>query len=127
MDSVKFSQANRRFLPPDGWNEEVDGPCGDLWAYQDDNSISSVWKPNAEELAALNDGGAIILTIIQSSQPPVSMRVARAVLEEETAQVEPSMPEIVDPVVNGASKLDEEDEHDTIEEVAAKNAIPING
>lgn len=42
----------------------------------DGKLFTSVWLPSAEELAALNDGAAVVLGCYHG-QPPVSVNVAR--------------------------------------------------
>jgi hypothetical protein len=69
------------FGPPQGWDERLDGPCHHLWVRVDKPPIIgatrvhvSHWRPNAEELTALNAGAVIELQCV-GVQPPVSLTV----------------------------------------------------
>ena len=44
------------------------------------NMMRSLWKPSPNDMAILNDGGAIRLNILGTSHPPVSVEAVR---EEE--------------------------------------------
>lgn len=81
MIPQKIAGATRRFDPPKDWNTDLDGPCEPLFIKDDlINGVStmlSAWKPNAEELQALVDGGSILLGIVGSAHPPVFLFVAR--------------------------------------------------
>lgn len=69
MEPVKFEGANVTYTAPG---------CGDLptraEAEKGRLSVTSCWKPSAEELAILNAGGCVCLNIL-GGQPPVSMWV----------------------------------------------------
>lgn len=51
--------------------------CGDLHAvaevYDERLWLTSVWKPTPEELAALNDGGSVVLSICAPRHPVVAV------------------------------------------------------
>lgn len=68
--------ANRLFGPPRDWDEQQSGPCTRLHVRinPDAGTCASAWEPTPEELAALNAGGSIVLTI-HGGQPPVSLHV----------------------------------------------------
>jgi hypothetical protein len=63
---------------PKGWDPTVNGPCLGLPVKVepcgDTTSWTSAWKPDADELAALNAGAEIHLRVI-GGQPPVSLHV----------------------------------------------------
>ena len=68
MEPVKFKGANCVYTAPE---------CKDLPACEqkDENygfSVTSCWKPSEEDLAILNAGGCICLTVA-GGQPPVSL------------------------------------------------------
>lgn len=71
---------------PKDWDQNLDGACGVLPVLDavDEQSgfnfMYSVWRPTAEELAALQGGGAIRLGIVGHSHPVINM----AVLTPET-------------------------------------------
>lgn len=56
--------ANAQFGPPDGWDTARDGHCHVINARREDNRISTAWEPTPAELAALNAGGSIVLTVV---------------------------------------------------------------
>ena len=66
------------FAPPQGWVDARDGVCYHLWVrvdkYDTINDHISHWRPNAEELAALNAGGVIQLSCL-GLQPPVRLDI----------------------------------------------------
>lgn len=55
-------------------NLVADG-CGDLPAYKGDDYFASYWIPDKEELAMLNAGMPIKLSIIGAGHPPVMIEV----------------------------------------------------
>ncbi len=71
---------------PKDWNQDLDGRCGVLPVVDalDEQSgfnfIYSVWKPTADELEQLNNGGALRLGIMGTVHPVVNM----AILTPET-------------------------------------------
>lgn len=66
---------------PKDWDQQLDGACGVLPVLDavDEQSgfnfMYSVWRPTAEELAALQAGGALRLGIMGSSHPVINMAV----------------------------------------------------
>lgn len=77
--------AQHNYQKPENWDEEKDGPCGDLQVrkelYGERGIIQcvSTWKPSAEELRALLAGGVIELLICSVDQPPCALCVVRPV------------------------------------------------
>jgi hypothetical protein len=70
---------NKTFVKPKGWNDELDGDCGDLEVRIQPFGkrlieFVSTWKPSAEEIAHIVRGGVIELFIV-GSQPPVGLLV----------------------------------------------------
>lgn len=59
---------------PQNWNPEKDGPCGSLPARfdADRGTYSTAWEPTPAELALLNAGGSVVLTVV-GLHPPVSL------------------------------------------------------
>ncbi len=78
MKAVKIDGANRSFGAPEGWNEETDGPCDALPVLDDGKVLQSAWLPEADELAALNAGQPVVLTIFGRGHPAVSVGVLAA-------------------------------------------------
>lgn len=69
MKPVEFEGANCTYTAPGcgalPTRREIDG---------EHLSVTSVWKPSAEDLAALNTGGCICLNVM-GGQPPVALWV----------------------------------------------------
>lgn len=73
MNHINFEGANLKLGPPAG---SKPGEVDTLFAFRSpDGTIASAWKPTAEELAALNAGAHVILTVWGTAHPPVSMHV----------------------------------------------------
>jgi hypothetical protein len=84
--------------------------CGDLWVRREavDNHgeawvmMTSAWIPTPEELAALNAGAAVILSIAGTTQPPVILTVSQPpppiILTEQTRR---ELGKIFDPKLGG--------------------------
>lgn len=80
MEPVKFDGANKIYKAPEGWDEEKDGVCGELYVFEGSDKfghtvIVSAWKPTQEELKKLNEGEPLYLQILMPVQPPVSIFV----------------------------------------------------
>ncbi len=77
----KISGCTRSIGKPAGWDEALDGPCGTLHVRdQIDitsgiNFMQSLWKPTRDELAVLNGGGMILLSIAGAVHPVMSMEI----------------------------------------------------
>jgi hypothetical protein len=80
MTPVKIKGATRCFDAPKDWDENLDGPCDALFVrdglVNGVSTMTSTWKPSAEELAALNAGAMVELGICGSSHPPVFLTVS---------------------------------------------------
>jgi hypothetical protein len=78
MNYIQHSSNNGVLGAPAGWDQES-LPVGALpvthLSQNDAPSIASFWRPDAVELAALNAGGAVMLTVVGRSQPPVLLQV----------------------------------------------------
>jgi hypothetical protein len=75
MTPTKLVGANRIFGAPQDWNEETCGPCDALAVVDTGKILQSAWMPAPEELAALNAGQPVLLTIIGRVHPVVSLGV----------------------------------------------------
>jgi hypothetical protein len=90
MRPVWVKDANKIYKPPRDWMEERDGKCGDLYVrrFQPDGAGPayhySAWKPSADELQALIDGGVVELLII-GVQPAVALNVVEETLDPRSA------------------------------------------
>ena len=78
MKWVAVRGKNADFGKPRDWDENRDGPCGTLPVRVEQEGIYnahySAWKPDAAELARLNEGGVVELCCV-GIQPPVSLSV----------------------------------------------------
>jgi hypothetical protein len=83
MKPTVHPSTTRVLKPPKDWNHEAMGVCDDL-AITDTQTphglpqILSFWRPTTEELQLLQSGGAIVMSIIAVSIPPVSLAVVPA-------------------------------------------------
>lgn len=80
MDILEFEGQTRVLGAPRNWDQQRI-ECGGLPIIDYEISgvpcMSSFWKPTEEELAQLNAGAHIKLTIIGQSHPPVCVEVGR--------------------------------------------------
>lgn len=75
MTPTKITDATHVFRAPPGWDVETYGECSDLQVRKLTGDIcQSAWRPSKEELAILNAGGTVILSI-WGGQPPVAIGV----------------------------------------------------
>ena len=85
MISSHGRKPDKHVTKPRNWDDNRDGPCGTLPVRVESYGIYdyhySAWKPDAEELALLNAGGVVELCCV-GQQPPVSVGVVPAYVEE---------------------------------------------
>jgi hypothetical protein len=78
MRSTATRNANANYQAPRNWDAKTLGECGDLSVRVDSfNGIQdmvSTWKPDADDLRKLNEGGVIELHLL-GPQPPVLMEI----------------------------------------------------
>lgn len=78
MDRTQHPSNNRVLGAPKGWNQK-ELPCGALAVTQTEIDgqpvMVSFWRPDAVELAALNNGGLVSLWIYGAGHPPVFVGV----------------------------------------------------
>jgi len=78
MRFIQHPSNNKVLGAPAGWDQK-DLPCGALpVTVTDENgtpAMVSFWKPDADELAALNAGHSVHLWVLGSVHPVVSMEV----------------------------------------------------
>ena len=78
MIPMRIANATHHMGAPKGWEPEKDGNCCHLAVrVVDGNIYQSAWEPTPAELAALNAGGSIVLSIV-GGQPPVMLSVEAA-------------------------------------------------
>lgn len=75
MKPVNIEPCNDVLLPPSSWDERKLGKCRQLPIHRTQNHVQSFWRPDAAELAALNDGGYVSLLFPGTTHAPVSVDV----------------------------------------------------
>lgn len=79
MEIIKLPGMNRELAPPGGWDAEKHGECLPLPVFAEVSNggmhMTSAWRPSAEELVALNAGGAVAMTIFGTLHPPIALGV----------------------------------------------------
>ena len=88
MIPIRFASANAALSAPKDWDEEANGPCQDLPVLQTNSGFLSVWKPSEEELAILNEGGAVYLTVMGVTHPVVQLGTTELSPPEEEQEQE---------------------------------------
>jgi len=84
----------RRIGAPANWNADLDGPVGTIFVMDAVDTLSgmnfmySFYQPTAEDLAALNAGGAIRLGIMGRAHPVFQLGVLTPAVCEQ-AQLRP--------------------------------------
>jgi hypothetical protein len=73
MTPVAFPRVNCIFGPPRDWVRERDGDCQHLPVAVAGSLMTSAWRPTPEQLAVLNAGGLVTLTVCGSVHPPVML------------------------------------------------------
>jgi hypothetical protein len=81
MIPKRIAGATHVFGAPKGWNAEENGHCGQLVIRQAAGFLESAWEPTPAELAALNAGGHVVLSVF-GGQPPVALSVELPTQEE---------------------------------------------
>lgn len=80
MDIGRIIGGTRTLNAPRGWNPKSDGPCEGLPIRderhtRDIGRMVSAWIPTAAEIAALQAGAPVYLTVVGEMHPPVSLAV----------------------------------------------------
>jgi len=70
VNPIQHPACNDVLRRPPGTTEEE---CGDLHIMRNDTQVWSFWRPSAEELLALNAGGAVGLIVEGRTHPPLSI------------------------------------------------------
>lgn len=80
MQPTKIEGHTNVLGAPPNWDETKHGSCGALPVrvsdFQGLMSMTSAWRPTEEELARLNAGAPVHLTVVSGSHPPVIVAVA---------------------------------------------------
>lgn len=88
MNPIVIPGATIALGAPANWDPETAGPCDALpvrYGVHADRHrfMESGWKPEPEELAALNAGGTIVLRIVSDIHPVVALYV----IEEPVGEI----------------------------------------
>jgi hypothetical protein len=80
MKPLEIEGWTRCLGEPVGWDETRDGKCDALYVRAEERKpghpkLTSAWMPTPEELAALNAGKPVLLTVLGYAHPPVLLRV----------------------------------------------------
>lgn len=80
MEIKRIPAATRDIGKPEGWVEDVHGPCATLPVRDEEHDgiryMVSAWEPTPEELEALKNGGSIRLMVAGYIHPVVALAVA---------------------------------------------------
>lgn len=93
MKIVDTVLTNARLGAPSNWDQGKDGRCVTLPVFREDGGLesytahSSFWLPTPEELARLNAGEPICLTIYGSTHPVVSVHMEHTVTKEHIVDI----------------------------------------
>jgi hypothetical protein len=77
MLAKRIVGATHQYGKPSGWDEAENGKCAGLAVRVDGAIYSSAWEPTATELAMLNAGGSLIVSVY-GGQPPICLQVTPA-------------------------------------------------
>lgn len=81
LEPVKFPEANRNLLKPDGM---TDDECKSLWVYTDDDQCVSCWKLTLRQRLQLLLHGRIWLSVLSGhTMPPVWLDCGKTVFVKE--------------------------------------------
>lgn len=79
MVPVKFKEANRKLLKPEGMTDEE---CSALWVYTDGKQCISCWKLSwKQRIKALLFGRVWLSVLYGGTQPPVWLDCDKTVFE----------------------------------------------
>lgn len=77
MIPTKFPGVTTYLGAPPGWDDDGEhGECMALPIKADEHGLTSLWVPDSDELAALNAGACVQLTIMANAHPVVSVGVS---------------------------------------------------
>lgn len=96
MKPVSHPSNTRTLQAPVGWDQSglpVE-PLGITDQYVEGvHCVWSFWRPDAEELAALNAGGHVVLSIVGRTMPPAALMVTVPEQDQQPAEQESRRPE----------------------------------
>ncbi len=78
MIPTKFPGVTTYLGAPPGWDDDGElGECMALPIKADEHGLTSLWVPDRDELAALNAGACVQLTIMANAHPVVAVGVSQ--------------------------------------------------
>jgi hypothetical protein len=77
MISKRIANATHYLGAPKDWKPDEHGKCAHLAVRRSGSVYQSAWEPTPRELAILNAGGSVVLSIV-GGQPPVALHVEPA-------------------------------------------------
>lgn len=92
MNHTRHPSNTRVLNAPLNWNHDqlpVDALAITDHHFDGVPCVSSFWQPDADEMAALNQGSMVMLTVVGGTMPPVALAVT--VPEQCTAQPAPAL------------------------------------
>lgn len=79
MTPTQHISNNRVLGAPRDWDQNGPVPCGALAVTDHETNglpaVASFWRPDAAELAALNAGGLVMLSVAGRTHPPLMLQV----------------------------------------------------
>jgi hypothetical protein len=88
MIPTQIKNADYSFEAPRDWDAEAAGHCGNLFVRASKiagmSVMTSAWLPTPEELAFLNAGGPLLVSIVGNIQPVISLTVS------DLSEIEPA-------------------------------------
>jgi hypothetical protein len=75
MNPTTIPGANRVFQPPKDWDAERQGVCEPLPVLDTGEFFQAAWLPDGQELACLQAGAPVVVTIWGRSLPPHAVAV----------------------------------------------------
>lgn len=84
MIPIRFEQANKDLLKPEGWTDEE---CGSLPVFNDGKVCISCWHPSWRERISILVYGNIWLWVHSGhTQPPVALEGAKTIFKVDHAK-----------------------------------------
>lgn len=75
MNPTHIPNANRRLGPPRDWDEARNGPCEVLELLDTGEFFQSAWVPDSQEVACIQAGAPVVVTVWGRSHPPIAVAV----------------------------------------------------
>lgn len=73
MNPIKFNEMTHTFTAPPDHDSVLHGEIADLPVMDDGIALTSVWMPSDEERDIIAKGGAVTVSIMGRTQPPIAI------------------------------------------------------